>query len=87
VFLLLSFGTIGCRHSDEDNTPPTELQQILAGKWQVDSSVLIYNAGNSIASKTDSVFLNHFVTISNKGSKLTISMSSADLTTYSMKDS
>ncbi len=60
--------------------PITEAQQALAGTWQVDSVVTTYN--NKLYA--DSVYKNHFITITNTGNIVHFNMPGSDIMNYTI---
>ncbi len=64
--------------------PITEVQQQMAGIWKVDSSVTVYNKMFSNKESHDTVYTNHFVTITNTGNVVHISMQGTDIMNYTI---
>jgi len=76
IFVITFLGCI----KNNSTTPISGVQLAMNGKWQVDS-VRTMNKDAIIA---DSIYANHFVEITSEGNKVNITMSPADVMTYTI---
>jgi len=71
----------GCTRSN-GTLPVTAVENAIIGKWQVDSTVTF----NSEYVFQDSIYTNHFMTITANGSMVTMNMGGNDIMNYTIND-
>ncbi len=79
LFVIIGFSFLGCLKTNS-TTPISAFQYALEGKWQSDSTISIFNDTRY----GDTVYINHFVTISNDGPIVTITMPVNDAMNYTI---
>jgi hypothetical protein len=79
LFIVIGFSFFGCLKTNS-TIPITAFQYALEGKWQSDSTVSIFNDTRY----GDTVYINHFVTISNDVPIVTITMPINDAMNYTV---